>query len=80
MYSTGKLWLQDALTDLSAHPEEVTIVDELTGAKAHKGIWHAARYVSRILQEGRLIERAFERAPVSLTLALKCPTTYFGST
>ncbi|XP_064620702.1 diacylglycerol lipase-beta-like isoform X3 [Lineus longissimus] len=58
----GTLSLKDALTDMTAESEHVEI-EELPDAQteAHKGIMQAAHFVSRRLDELKILEQAFEQ-------------------
>ena len=55
---------QDAVTDLSADSEPLEMPGIQEG-RAHKGILHAAKYIQQIIIELQLLNKAFEKAPVS---------------
>ena len=64
---TFQLFVQDALTDLTAECESVDCVNGMDGCQqAHRGILHAAKYVYKELEKRRLLEKAFSRGEVRL--------------
>ena len=61
--------LQDALTDAVADAERIEV--EGHEIYAHKGVLQSARNIKRTLEENQVLEKAFQRVPVSMLEILK---------
>ena len=60
--------LQDALTDAVAEAERIEV--EGQEIYAHKGILQSARYIKRTLEDNQILEKAFQKVPVSIIFSI----------
>lgn len=58
----GVIWLQDAVTDMSAESDPLEMVEN---AKGHRGILQAAKYIKDQLLGRGILEAAFQQAQVN---------------
>ena len=61
--------MQDALTDAVAEAERIEV--EGQEIYAHKGILQSARYIKRTLEENQILEKAFQKVPVSIIVSIR---------